>query len=1715
MNDIRDPEVGCSLARVAAVPPPAVAAPAAASGPRVRVLRPHARGGMGEVFLAHDDEVDRDVALKAIQPRFADDVTSRARFLLEAQVTGGLEHPGVVPVYGLGHYADGRPFYTMRFVKGDSLQEAVARFHEADKPNRDPGERTLALRGLLGRFADVCNAVAYAHDRGVLHRDLKPGNILLGPYGETLVVDWGLAKAGGRGAASSAEAPLQPTTVDERAVTHAGDVLGTPQYMSPEQAAGRREDLGAASDVYSLGATLYHLLTGQAPIGKGSINEVLEKVREGRFTRPRQVKPAVPPALEAVCLKAMALRPEDRYAGALELAEEVERWLADQPMRAYREGLRQRWARWRRRNKTAVAAGAALLVAGVAALAIATLWVGNAYWSEADQRARALTEQHNAEAAEARERTARDQAEGARRAALRTAVRSYGSSADACLAEARVLWNATWRPDRKQKALDLLQSGVGFERKARQALQDLGESNDRTERDVQAAWQGRRQDLRDEAVRWLTAIGLGRTRTIPLPPPPAGNADAAADAFHAAEKQLAPNAGFSPDWEGWAGLIVVSPDGSQIALAYAGDTDLLLVPCDGGAVRRLPLPAEAAPFRLGLDSESLRFVADRRVEWDAVGRVVSWSLPEGRAVAAPRPAQEQEEAKRRVTAREQKRQAESAIRLMRRGVVEAARNDRFSASLEYVGNESPYYRKEFDLPLWRERVSVRPAGGGEPRTVLRAAREDYNRALFGRDPGLLYALGEEDLVLIDLDQGLYTTAPLFEPGEQGKCLDLVPCGEGVATLEMVLDHANAPRLTCWNAVAPNVWRPSVSHEMPGMRLDVADDGLTATGGADHVVALWKDGRPLWTEGRRPSGASVPDPAYAWQRFTSGGKDLFAIERKDLLDGAGARPRTEWYNPADGKLVRSLPSDGPGRLFAASPDRRFVVVTADEKGDEAALDVWSPEEGKNLGRLGTYVLRRKADLLYQDRQEATPAVTAFFSPSGRWLLLCRHAESDVEIWKLPEVQRLAVVPVRAPWLRVEFDPQERRALLIGPTIAYPETGTLYAGSATSWPADAQTFVKAVDLATGAVSSDFPELDPKWGVETAAVRFVEDQAVVVSHLNSRHEWFPVVVLDLAAGKKTELSPRWKEADALQRWNGQQVLLSHDGKRLLLIGFEHYENNSHPQWIIQLWDLARQRLLRQELHQGFDPTDARVSADRERIHVAFRVSNDTKDKLYLCWNWDDGADGTPRSETLWAADPSNRSALWRGDEGMIYYDDASGAYTPLENSAGAYKRFRAALSPDGGVLALEQRPYGGFSQTQDHRSLLVVGGGALGALFVSQLEIEKDIPWRDPGPNSGLWDVRTGSRLRVFSRGQSFRAFDPTGRWAGTVDPRTGEVRVWDVQAHEVAQSLNIPTLRGNEPNVYVSTRLTPGDLPGRSVDLHPVDLRLSADGKRAAVLSQGVVQLWDLEAAQPLQTVPMPGHSGAILALAQHAGAGLVATTGPEGVVLLWDRKDGRLRAPLVGHTGQVVPALAFSPDGAVLASGGSDGTVRVWRPDGECAWTYQDDRPGAGFSSLAFHPRTGVLAAGTGDGRILFLDVKERKFLGTQSTDGSAVTALAFSHDGERMASGGASGQLRLWRGGGREALATMDSGSPVAALVFAPGDDLLATGGEAVQFWSAADGRRLWRVEDAVGPVSGLAFNGREELLIADRQRAGARALDLAELNRRLRGLGFELPGEP
>ena len=510
------------------------------SASRYRILRLHAKGGLGLVSVAEDGELQRHVALKEIHAHHADDVGCRAAFLSEAEITARLEHPGIVPVYGLGQHADGRPYYAMRFIRGQSLREAIAaHYAAAGNAAGNNSAWELEFRGLLGRFIAVCNTLDYAHSRGILHRDLKPANIMLGDYGETLVVDWGLAAefAGGSDPyAGQADGNIK-RPLPRAGARKAGGAVGTPQYMSPEQAAGRIQDLGPATDIYSLGATLYELLTGSVPFKAATIEELLQHVGSGQLVRPCSRRPSCPKALEAVCLKAMALRPEDRYASTRELAGDLERWLADEPVAVCRELWSQRVARWMRRHRAATQASAVALVTITAVALIAALVIHGARRREAAARVEAT--QRSQQAREVIDTLLTNVGEAlenypgmqqARRRLLQRAADDYSKLTN------------SGSPDPELRA----EAARAFSRLGDvRAMLNQFEEADQAYRSSESLWNGLRRDLPDRRAFHVEYANCVTRRAIALAAH--GNPKDAEAAFQEAQNLLTPLVGAYPD----------------------------------------------------------------------------------------------------------------------------------------------------------------------------------------------------------------------------------------------------------------------------------------------------------------------------------------------------------------------------------------------------------------------------------------------------------------------------------------------------------------------------------------------------------------------------------------------------------------------------------------------------------------------------------------------------------------------------------------------------------------------------------------------------------------------------------------------------------------------------------------------------------------------------------------------------------------------------------------------------------------------------------------------------------------------------------------------------------------------------------------------------------------------------------------------------------------
>jgi serine/threonine protein kinase/tetratricopeptide (TPR) repeat protein len=468
-----------------------------------------ARGGQGVVLRIRDEVLDRDLAMKVVlgdgdsertgkTPRV--DTKTLGRFLEEAQVTGSLNHPGIVPVHDLGLDGRGRAYFTMKLVKGKTLMDVFAELAE--------GRGDWTQTQVLGVLLKVCDAVSYAHAKGIVHRDLKPSNIMVGPFGEVYVMDWGLAKILGQedekdtrlrpeSAPSKSGAPSEshdPRSERKDSPLHTkdGDVLGTPAYMSPEQATGRVTDMGPPSDVYAMGAMLYHLIAQHMPyVALGtrlSDYAVLAQVKTGPPRPLEEEAPEAPAELVAICDKAMGREPAERYADMSALGEDLGAFVEGRVVHAYETGAWAEARKWVRRNRSLAASLAGLLVVTIGGLGAIGYVKAEGQAAERTQRELAV---HNAATAEMQ----RARAEEAEKEAHAEAERATLAEADARVRAEELEQVATFQAEQLSQ-LDVELMGV----RLRRAL-------------TNAAPEERREELRGNLAGLnFTSLALGALR---------------------------------------------------------------------------------------------------------------------------------------------------------------------------------------------------------------------------------------------------------------------------------------------------------------------------------------------------------------------------------------------------------------------------------------------------------------------------------------------------------------------------------------------------------------------------------------------------------------------------------------------------------------------------------------------------------------------------------------------------------------------------------------------------------------------------------------------------------------------------------------------------------------------------------------------------------------------------------------------------------------------------------------------------------------------------------------------------------------------------------------------------------------------------------------------------------------------------------------------------
>jgi len=330
------------------------------------------QGGMGAVLGTIDQDIRRKVAMKVMLPKNRSDTLKIRRFLEEAQVTGQLEHPNIVPVHEIGIDETARIYFTMKLVQGENLESIITKCADANETY----VKKYSLGVLLQLFMKVVDGMSYAHAKGVLHRDLKPENIMVGNFGEVLVMDWGIAKILGQESTLSSDADTETKKSNRQTMTMEGRIMGTPAYMSPEQACGHISELDQRSDIFSLGGMLYKILTFCHPYEGPTIEEALEQAQDFDLIPPdvRTPERNIPPELTAICMKAMAYDKEDRYENAAEINTDLQLYLDGKSVSAKKDSLLTKTRKWIVRNKIASAGIAAAIGCLIAGMIAATLY---------------------------------------------------------------------------------------------------------------------------------------------------------------------------------------------------------------------------------------------------------------------------------------------------------------------------------------------------------------------------------------------------------------------------------------------------------------------------------------------------------------------------------------------------------------------------------------------------------------------------------------------------------------------------------------------------------------------------------------------------------------------------------------------------------------------------------------------------------------------------------------------------------------------------------------------------------------------------------------------------------------------------------------------------------------------------------------------------------------------------------------------------------------------------------------------------------------------------------------------------------------------------------------------------------------------------------------------------------------------------------------------
>lgn len=1670
-------------------------------GPPVRsfgnyeLIQEVARGGMGRVFRARHVALNRTVAIKMILAGQLASDSDVQRFHAEAEAVAHLDHPNIVPVYEIGEH-EGQYFFSMGFVEGQSLAQRVA-------------TGPLPPREAATLVKTISEAVQYAHDRGIIHRDLKPQNVMLDTQGVPRITDFGLAKKvqGGGG------------------LTATGEVLGTPSYMPPEQAAGRAEEIGPESDVYALGAMLYCLLTGRPPFQAATALETLRQVLETEPASPRHLNPGVHRDLETICLKCLEKDPQRRYGSALALARELGRFLEGEPISARSIGAPARLWRWGKRKPVV-----AVLSSSVAALILFVAIAGPLVAvRQADLRGQADNR--------------RNEAEKASYQATTKALDATQSLAQAYLSQAQVLHNAS-QAGRQSSALSLLRQATALQNDSADLVSRLGRDPEHWRDRTARFWTQERSVLRSEAIRWLSEFSLHAVAAVRFSIPPGIPTFTALGAMRKTSMALSPDgqravflhvvlrAGSAEVTEQvevldfGSGKIVGRfeirkgpPDERPASLMFEADSETLLVArvAPGQDRGRLSLERRAVPTGTVLKSltlESLNGTAkpsgalatldfspdgrfllsvDRQLPGTPSGRATLWNVADGKPI------------------REIPSDFHPEAFLPDSRQIIGASSDRV-ALLEILSGKvtmkwplPPAFKTfhalfvsgsyNFD-PLLVSRKCLVPSPDGKWLAVLSFEAHVGSNVrvdIFDMESGT-----NRGQVVLETDRSaiLYPLPPLVAFDHEARLLAVltrhqlaiasVPWGESLIVED--LPEARGARANANRMMGPA--RP-IGNELlidrEGSRLvtAVSPYDVFSVAGFEPSLSVANETKyqtvRSWDLARARSHPQVRTHEAAVESVR------FAPKGGTLISGGADRTIRAW-NP-DGSARWTVGDSGDGALYPASfmvsPGKTVDNGRFDPSGtvliarQPQRLELWETATGRLLR---SFPLPTIAAISNDYR------LMAVREPDERGASVLRVSNTvvgeSVETFDMPAVNRAEFSDdgrfIVAQGLEagqstlVVGDLRDKRVVARFPWNDWRlgAAGKVLIGATLVGDKPA---LRAIELATGRTIGETQ--DPRLNVaeiRMGRIWFAPDESRAVVPFKSTNDPqgpHQLAVWTFDNPQLVLINSPWVDSYAAK------VFLSADGSRLVASGHRPHTGFEFGAEA-EIWDVtgAPKRLMTTSAEKKplikFD--DSRVAFNAAHGIVATLLGDIQGGVGNACVTWEVTSgrsilrqDG--RHQSLLDA---NRATAAAGEFVVVTPDNRIHHVVSLATG-------KIQISIDAPL----GEPFIGSDRKVVMAELIAPAGGKA-----------------DHEPAVGVWSLSDGRLLSTLRNQSSLRTVSPDGKYVVTrtkIGPAA--LNVWEAVSGKLVRSV---------PLHYAPT-------PPQSFAAPITNARFSQDGNWLAFNVNDRYRILNVESGQ-VRALDRPGHRSAVSAMEVSADGELVASAGDDAAICLWEAQSGRFVAMLEEETSPI-SAIAFSPDGTRLAARTESGRTRLWSLStsheatrvvvvAESLWDLPPvPPPSAGITAgPVFLPDGRLVAFGNSDGSISLHSAANGQVAQTLKAQGSApVSALAVRSDVPGLASAETQGIVQLWElpSGAPKARVRADSGE-IRALTFKAG--LLAVAGDGLSLWDIDRQERLLSLEGHSAPINALSISPDGNTLATASDDRTVKLWDLDGLRRQL-----------